>query len=183
MYGTNGLTAEHTEAVSQLKGLTEIILFLDGDQAGRKAAEKYGPVLKKLQPKAKIRIVETPEGEDVNSLLDGHDTEILQSLLNPSIAGRSSSEDLNRKTIAVSSPDEGLNTDNPQNITYKTQTANYQVKGFSTNQPMDSLKTTLQIISANLTFRGKCDLYEYKQVDLWPNKLHKNYNWAKKTSK
>ncbi len=37
LYGTNGLTEEHTEAVSQLKDLEEIILFFDGDEAGNKA--------------------------------------------------------------------------------------------------------------------------------------------------
>ena len=39
-YGTNGLTEEHTAAVSQLKELKEIILFFDGDQAGKEAIHK-----------------------------------------------------------------------------------------------------------------------------------------------
>jgi DNA primase len=41
LYGTNGLTREHTEAVGELKHLKEIVLWLDGDQAGEKATEKY----------------------------------------------------------------------------------------------------------------------------------------------
>lgn len=41
LYGTNGLTAEHTEAVQELKQLKEIVLWLDGDEAGEKATEKY----------------------------------------------------------------------------------------------------------------------------------------------
>jgi DNA primase len=41
LYGTNGLTAEHNEALSQLKQLKEIVLWLDGDEAGEKATEKY----------------------------------------------------------------------------------------------------------------------------------------------
>ena len=40
-YGVNRLTPEHTEAVSQLKHLKEIIFFFDGDKAGKEAAEKY----------------------------------------------------------------------------------------------------------------------------------------------
>jgi hypothetical protein len=54
LYGTNGLTDEHTEAVSQLKQLEEIIFFLNGDQAGIKAVEKYAPMLKADYPKIKI---------------------------------------------------------------------------------------------------------------------------------
>jgi DNA primase len=41
LYGTNGLTEEHNEALSQLKNLKEIILWLDGDEAGEKATAKY----------------------------------------------------------------------------------------------------------------------------------------------
>jgi DNA primase len=41
LYGTNGLTAEHTEAVQELKHLKEIVLWLDGDVAGTKATERY----------------------------------------------------------------------------------------------------------------------------------------------
>jgi DNA primase len=41
LYGTNGLTTEHTEAVQELKHLKEIVLWLDGDEAGEKATAKY----------------------------------------------------------------------------------------------------------------------------------------------
>ena len=34
LYGTNGLTSEHFKAITKLENLQEIILFLDGDQAG-----------------------------------------------------------------------------------------------------------------------------------------------------
>jgi len=46
LYGTNGFTSEHTEAVSQLKQLQEIILFFDGDTAGNEAIEKHSTTLK-----------------------------------------------------------------------------------------------------------------------------------------
>ncbi len=35
-YGTNGLTAEHIEAIKELPNLQEIIFFFDGDKAGTK---------------------------------------------------------------------------------------------------------------------------------------------------
>jgi DNA primase len=50
LYGTNGLTGEHTEAIQQLPKLKEIILFFDGDEAGRKASEKYSKELTSLMP-------------------------------------------------------------------------------------------------------------------------------------
>ncbi|MBL4754713.1 MAG: toprim domain-containing protein [Flavobacteriales bacterium] len=41
LYGTNGLTPEHKGAIRNLKHLKEIVLWMDGDRAGEKAAEKY----------------------------------------------------------------------------------------------------------------------------------------------
>ncbi|MHA7060262.1 CHC2 zinc finger domain-containing protein [Aquimarina sp. M1] len=79
-YGTNGLTPEHTEAVSQLKELQEIILWFDGDGAGSNATNKYAKELKALVPNTKISKVIMLENEDINSLLDSHDTEILRHL-------------------------------------------------------------------------------------------------------
>lgn len=52
LYGTNGLTAEHTEAVSQLKHLQEVVIWLDGDEAGTKATSKYEKELTELFKKA-----------------------------------------------------------------------------------------------------------------------------------
>jgi energy-coupling factor transporter ATP-binding protein EcfA2 len=82
LFGTNGFTKEHTEAVSQLKELTEIIFFLNGDQAGITAVEKYAPMLKAEYPNLIISNVAVPENEDVNSLLQGHSGEILHHLMN-----------------------------------------------------------------------------------------------------
>ena len=81
LYGTNGLTEEHLAAIKRLKDLQEIVFFFDGDEAGRSAAVKYKAVLSSELPGVQISQVLTPEGEDVNSLLDGHSPEILTSLL------------------------------------------------------------------------------------------------------
>jgi len=48
LYGTNGLTDEHLEAIKSLPGLKEIILFFDGDQAGRAAIEKHTKILSSI---------------------------------------------------------------------------------------------------------------------------------------
>ena len=68
LYGTNGLTEEHKQTIKEAKNLTEIIFFFDGDTAGRTAIEKYSKELKDLLQDITISEVETPGGEDVNSL-------------------------------------------------------------------------------------------------------------------
>ena len=81
-YGTNGLNQEILNAIKPLKQLEEIIFFFDGDKAGNEAVIKYAEILRELHPKAKISQVETPQNEDVNSLIIGHEREILIHLIN-----------------------------------------------------------------------------------------------------
>jgi DNA primase len=80
-YGTNGLTEEHEQAIKDLQQLDEIIFFFDGDQAGQKAVEKYTETIKQLKPGVKISNIAPPEGEDINSLAQGHELEILTHLI------------------------------------------------------------------------------------------------------
>jgi DNA primase len=165
LFGTNGFTEEHTEAISQLKELEEIIFFFDGDQAGRSAIAKYAPMLKAEYPKLSISHVATPENEDVNSLLQGHSPAILDHLVSTrkeydvlfSVAEspeellfsnekESPSEDVERldTQLKVEAVRTGLDTNNPYNLKYQGLAANYQIKGFKINQ-LDSLKITLQV--------------------------------------
>lgn len=163
LYGTNGFTEEHTEAVSQLKELEEIIFFLNGDQPGIKAVAKYAPMLKVEYPNLKITAVAVPENEDVNSLLQGHSFEILTHLIDTrkefdfflssekSIEKENPSQSetlINTETEPIQEeaeqPTTGLNTNNPYNLKYKGNEASYQIKGFRVEQ-LDSLKITLQI--------------------------------------
>ena len=171
LFGTNGLSEEHTVAVSQLKELEEIIFFLNGDEAGNKAVAKYAPMFKADYPNVKITHVAVPQNEDVNSLLQGHSAEILVHLIATRKAfdfifstekslpdGQAGIEKENTEaklfietaqaeTIANSEPQPitaGLNTNNPYNLQYQGKEALYQIKGFRVEQ-MDSLKITLQI--------------------------------------
>lgn len=80
LYGTNGLTAEHLEAIKRLNGLEEITLFLDGDPAGRQALSAVATKLKAVT-RARISYVETPENEDINSLTLSHEPQILDYLV------------------------------------------------------------------------------------------------------
>jgi len=163
LYGTNGLTTEHQQAIKELAELEEVILFLNGDDAGKKAVEKYGSMLKSEYPQIKISKVEVPENEDVNSLLQGHSPEILIHLLKSRkeydflFSNEKSIENKKEETTEIEPEVEvkkglkermknGLDTNNPYNLKYSGKEAKYQIKGFKINQ-MDSLKITLQIQS------------------------------------
>jgi DNA primase len=39
-YGTNGFTQDHEQAIKELKYLEEVILFFDGDEAGREGVKR-----------------------------------------------------------------------------------------------------------------------------------------------
>jgi DNA primase/energy-coupling factor transporter ATP-binding protein EcfA2 len=162
-YGTNGLTEEHKGAITGLKKLKEIIFFFDGDKAGKEAVSKYAALFKELLPKVKVTNVETPEGEDINSLLQGHKPEILTHL----IETRSDIFLSNEKKITETQPTkpDQLDTTNPLSLKYQGTEAEHRIKGFNPRQT-DSLRISLQIIcnETRHDHRSKLDLYEYKQV-------------------
>jgi DNA primase len=81
LYGTNGLMEEHQTAIRSLHQLEEIIFFLNGDEPGIKAVQKYGTMLKAEYKNLRITNVEAPHNEDVNSLLQGHAQEVLIHLI------------------------------------------------------------------------------------------------------
>lgn len=178
LYGTNGFTEEHQTAIRKLKHLTEIIFFLNGDEAGNKAVAKYAPMLKSEYPNLIIKNVAVPQNEDVNSLLQGHSPEILTHLIETRKEVDfilSNENQMKEKSTVTEIPEEpeptkpkapitGLDTNNPYNLKYKGNEASYQIKGFRTDQP-DSLKTTIQTISEANSITLKLDLYEYKQVE------------------
>lgn len=173
LYGTNGLTEEHQTAIRNLQQLEEIIFFLNGDEAGNKAVAKYVPMFKAAYPNIKITNVAVPQNEDVNSLLQGHSPEILIHLIDTrketefifspdSNRDEKSIEKENQQaTLFIETAQDetttntatqpttetnttGLNTNNPYNLKYQGNEAQYQIKGFRVEQ-MDSLKITLQI--------------------------------------
>ncbi len=164
LYGTNRLTEEHQRAIKELKELEEIIFFLNGDEAGKKAVAKYAPMLKVEYEKVKITNVAVPDNEDVNSLLQGHSPEILIHLIETRKAydfifsNENSVEKSNEKekeTIESGEEEEeepkavnGLDTNNPYHLKYRGNEAGYEVKGFKVNQP-DSMKITIEVSKKN----------------------------------
>ena len=81
LFGTNGFTPEHAEAIRTLPELNEVILFFDGDEGGREAVTKISEKVRAIKPDILITAVDTPDDEDINSLVQGHDAEILSHLI------------------------------------------------------------------------------------------------------
>jgi DNA primase len=187
LFGTNGLTEEHLEAIKALVELEEIIFFLDGDEAGRKSTQKHAATLKALllprqssgQAPIKISSVNTPEGEDINSLLESHEPAILTHLLNErlSFSIERTTESNEKKSPEASFqieaqprerlPQERLPLIKEQGkLTFTTSIALYQVLGGVPKQ-LDNLKISLAIesLQSGRKSRSKLDLYEDRQVE------------------
>ena len=170
LYGTNGLTKEHLEAVKNLKELEEIILWFDGDEAGNKAIDKYIISFQKLLPNTKLSKVETPQGEDINSLMVGHEQagELFSHLLAERLPDGQAGSPLyigQEQPITPPSniPTTQLNTQNPHNLIFSSAHAIYSIKG-GINKSWDTLKVTLQVDNGKFKSRLKLDLFEDKQM-------------------
>jgi DNA primase len=175
LYGTNGLSQEHTQAISELKQLEEIIFFLDGDDAGREAVKKHTQTLQELKPGVKLSHIETPQGEDINSLLQKYDTSIFKELLANKKLFLSIEENKNQfkaeglsnsienkrqemgkkenpvatesiKQLTLPLAPDALNTQNPYKIGYIGQAADYYIQG-GLRKELDNMKVTLVIES------------------------------------
>jgi DNA primase catalytic core len=143
-FGTNGLTDEHKQAIKELPDLKEVIFFFDGDKAGNEAIDKYGKELSELL-EVKLSKVNTPEGEDINSLYVNYDKDAILQLLDERSSFllaevaeiRVESESI--KVIAK------LNTSNPDFITYTTDELQIIILGGINLQQLDRLRITLKI--------------------------------------
>lgn len=181
LYGTNGFTEDHNEALSQLKNLKEIILFLDGDEAGRKAIVKLAGQLQDLLPpsqssgqaKTEISYVNTPDEEDVNSLSQSHSPDVFTHLLENRITiPRQKTTEAER----ITKPNAAgiFNSDNAHKLTYVTSAsmgsgARYYIKG-GLRHELDRLQVSLLIEVKETSshyhrYRNRLDLYENKQLE------------------
>jgi len=177
LYGTNGLTEEHQAAIRSLHQLEEIIFFLNGDEPGIKAVQKYGSMLKAEYKNLTITNVEVPQNEDVNSLLQGHAQEVLIHLIDTRkeldffLSSEDRSEKTNENTLIENTSIEITSDENKKVIeseTYDNRASEPIATGLNASNPynivyqgkeamyhikgfkadqMDSLKITIQIQS------------------------------------
>ncbi len=182
LYGTNGLSEEHREAIGSLEKLEEIVFFLNGDEAGRKATGKYGRELKELHPQLHITGVNVPDGEDINSLLQGHAPEIFPHLIaeRKELLFSFSAERIEKETTvpqktvlpakAKTNPyaDNELITSHPDCLLYYRGDLSFTLWGGIDIYNINRLRTTLHIKlkeNAYRSFRDNVDLYSHTQSE------------------
>jgi DNA primase len=167
-YGTEG-GKEQIETIEKLESLKEITIFFDGDEAGKKGALK---IAEELQKKSEIcnlqfaiKIVQTPENEDINGLLEGHPSvdvhgnlEIFNHLLE-SAKLDSRLQDERPLTLKEEVKNKSLNLESSSLLSLK-------LKG-NLLKSEESLKVTIEAenLETGKKLRDKIELYEYKQVD------------------
>ena len=144
LFGTNGFTSEIEEAIKELSELEEVVLFFDGDKAGNDAAIKTAEKLKTIKPQLTINKVETPSEEDINSLLQGHEPEILNHLINERKPINHKQEQ-NNPTPPEPEPVGNLNTTNPDKITYQEGELQFIIWGGIEKENIHRLKLNLLV--------------------------------------
>ena len=177
LYGTNSFTGQHRDAIAGLKDLKEVILFFDGDQAGKEAIEAITEKLKQINDTLTITVVDTPEVEDVNSLLQGHDPEIFTHLLESRrsfLFSTEISENTNRKNSIekekrqVDPPKESSLKVTVDYMKYETDQLEITLWGGIDINTVSRLRATLHIqLTGNnyVSFRDTADLYSHSQTD------------------
>lgn len=149
LYGTNGFTSEHGQVIQSLAKLKEVILFMDGDAAGKAAVEKLQKSLQTLNPNLVISAVDTPEGEDINSLAVNHpgeEAELFSHLIaDRTILYSKESEVLDEQRQPKPITEGKLNTTNPELLYYATEKLLITVLGGIKITGLDRLRVTLKI--------------------------------------
>jgi DNA primase catalytic core len=177
LYGTNGFTEDHRKAITELNNLKEVILFFDGDQAGEEAVKSIAGELKQISEKLLITVVGTPEGEDINSLAQGHESEIFSHLLESRKPFLFSIEDFsveNKKvqgSTVINLPEHqktGSLKVKPDCLVYGTERLQITLWGGIEIHCVNRLRVTLHIkLKSNeyASFRDTADLYSNSQSD------------------
>ncbi len=177
LYGSNGFTEDHRRAIAELKDIKEVVLFFDGDKAGEEAVKSIAEELQQINKKLIITVVDTREGEDINSLSQGHESEIFSHLIEnrkPFLFSIESLSVENKKapgSTAINIP-EHYNTGalkvKPDCLVYETDRLQITLWGGIEIHSVNRLRVTLHIkLKSNeyASFRDTADLYSNSQSD------------------
>ena len=190
LYGTNGLTDEHLQAIMSLKQLEEIIFMLNGDDAGRTATTKHATALHGLLPDVQLSTVPVPAGEDVNSLLQSHDdprvlveligqrTDFSFSIETPT-ALPATTEQTKAPPTKPPSTESRLITANPELLVYDSGELLITVMGGIKLTGLDRMKVTLKIehkARQRLPVRHHLDLYNHPHTEQLVNKIAESFD-------
>lgn len=187
LYGTNGLTEEHLQAIISLKHLQEIILMLNGDDAGRAAVQKHYSTLMNLLPAITITNVELPDGEDINSMLQTHeDPQVLSDLIeqrkpinvnaehNFLFSIESKNHESLKGIVPALTNKNKLNTCNAELLLYDDHDLYIEVLGGIKITGLDRMKVTLKILhkeTTQLPIWHSLDLYHHVQREQLMNNI------------
>lgn len=178
LYGTNGLTQEHLQAITALENLQEIIFMLNADDAGKAATQKHYGTLINLLPAIKITHVELPEGEDVNGMLQTHEDPTVLSVLieqrKPLTNSNTDNEflfSIENKNVepvkaAALSNNNKLNTVNAELLLYDDNDLYIEILGGIKITGLDRMKVTLKILhkgTTRLPVWHSLDLYQHEK--------------------
>lgn len=182
LYGTNGFTEEHLQSIQQLQHLSEILLMLNADDAGRMATAKHAQTLHELLPELQISVVNLPDGEDVNSVLQSHDDAgILQHLISERkpfsfqlkekiLAPQSSPSPTTQIPASLALPtlpaDTKFLTSNPELLIYDNCELRIEVLGGIKITGLDRMRVTLKVLhkqKAKQPVWHSLDLYHHGQ--------------------
>ena len=145
LYGTNGLTDEHSKAIIELPQLEEIILMLNADEPGEAATAKHTTTLKQLLPEIKISKVTLPAGEDVNSLLQGHDAKLLIDMVEQREDFSFSIEKEKAQQPIIAPTVSKLDTRNAELLIYDNCELYFEILGGIKITGLDRMKVTLKV--------------------------------------
>jgi DNA primase len=155
LYGTNGLTDEHLAAIAAWANSSpngggregaEIILMLNADEAGEAATHKHAHTLHSIHPHIRITHTSLPAGEDVNSLLQGHDAKLLIDLAEQRKEFFFSIE--NKKSEIIIPPalqQSKLDTRNAELLIYDNCELYFEILGGIKITGLDRMKVTLKV--------------------------------------
>ncbi|MHA4812653.1 CHC2 zinc finger domain-containing protein [Flavitalea flava] len=185
LYGTNGLTDEHQQAILALKHLEEVIFMLNGDAAGEAATAKHYHTLRSLLPKVKITCVPVPDGEDVNSLLQTHaDPKILADLIEQRMGFSFSMEKEKPdqpEILTKPTPHRAagkLVTTNPELLSYDSGELLITVLGGIKLTGLDRMRVTLKVehkAKPLLPVRHNLDLYNQPHSEQLAGKIAESF--------
>jgi len=149
---------------------------MDGDDAGNTAVETYAPLVKAMKPNIKISKVETPEKEDVNSLVQAHEPEILNHLIDNRTFLFCREAPTGDKKEEHKEEMSSLDLSNPDYIITQILDLRFTIMGGIGLYPLDKMKVTLKIekIGSNRPLhrlRQNIDLYQDDSVEKLARKV------------
>jgi len=183
-YGSKVRTGEHEQIIKDLPELQEAIFFFDGDKAGKEGVTLHAEKFKQINPGLKISYVNTPEGEDINSLAQSHEdprvfTELIETrtiLVNGKTNnifhlkedGPVCRDGKPNQPINQSVNHRTLITSNPEYILFETDTLSIRLWGGVEMHNLKKLRVTMHIQDKTNQYnsiRDTIDLYSHSQAE------------------